>query len=97
MTAERNFWPGQACQADRRRARQHIVLQDVGITRATLDRYFLAVSRLKPILEQVSSETELDDNISQWVQDEFEMAAPCTWLVTPSADFTILNLLLKAN
>jgi integrase len=76
MTAERNFWPGQACQADRRRARQHIVLQDVGITRATLDRYFLAVSRLKPILEQVSSETELDDNISQWVQDEFEDGCP---------------------
>jgi hypothetical protein len=41
MTAERKMWPGHASQAERRRARLDIVLEDIGITSATLERYLL--------------------------------------------------------
>eukprot|EP00435_Cladocopium_sp_Y103_P022492 s823_g5.t1 len=63
---------GQATQADRRRARRDIVLEDVGITAATLERYQHAVSRLCPVLEAVNTEFELDELISEWLQAEFE-------------------------
>ena len=69
-------WPGLASQADRRRARLNLVLADIGITSATLDRYHHAVSRLRPVLEQVNTEAQLDDLISDWIQSEFEDGAP---------------------
>eukprot|EP00435_Cladocopium_sp_Y103_P037912 s2720_g10.t1 len=65
-----------ATQADRRRARRDIVLEDVGVTKATLERYHLAVSRLCPVLECVNSEFQLDEMISEWVQSEFEDGCP---------------------
>ena len=76
MTAAHNFWPGQATQADRKRARRNIVLEDVGITAATLDRYYVAVERLLPALDNVDTEHGLDDAIAEWVQMEFEDGTP---------------------
>ena len=74
--ADHKFWPGQASQADRRRARQSIVLENVGITQSTLERYYLAVSRLAPVLELVNTEFQLDEMVSDWVQAEFEDGTP---------------------
>lgn len=76
MTAERNYWPGQSTQAQRKRARKDIILEDVGITSATLQRYYTAVSRLAPCLKLVNSEIELDETIADWVQQEFEDGTP---------------------
>ena len=76
MTAERNFWPSQASRLDRQRARRNINLEDVGITSATLERYYTAVSRLVPSLDEVDSEVALDEAISSWVQQEFEDGTP---------------------
>eukprot|EP00435_Cladocopium_sp_Y103_P048071 s1486_g14.t1 len=76
MPAEHNFWPGQATQQQRRQARQNVVLEDVGLTAATLDRYYVAVSRLQPVLEEVNNEYELDEFIAEWVQSEFEDGTP---------------------
>ena len=76
MTAERKMWPGHASQAERRRARLDIVLGDIGITSATLERYFFAVSRLAPVLEQVNTELELDEFIAEWIQEQFEDGCP---------------------
>ena len=76
MTVDRDQWAGHATRADRRRARVSIVLEDIGITRSTLERYHHAVLRLKPILEVVSSEAELDDSIADWIQAEFEDGCP---------------------
>lgn len=73
---EANFWPGQASQADRRRARENICLTDVGVTEGTLQRYYYAVSRLAPILEVVNTEFELDTEIAEWIQQEFEDGCP---------------------
>lgn len=69
-------WPGQATRADRRLARANICLADVGVTEATLERYYFAVSRLSPILEVVETEFELDQMISEWIQQEFEDGCP---------------------
>ena len=69
-------WAGRATQAQRRAARQDIVLADVGITAATLERYYTAVARMAPILDSVCTETGLDDAIAEWVQNEFEDGTP---------------------
>eukprot|EP00435_Cladocopium_sp_Y103_P036468 s114_g9.t1 len=76
MPAGPSYWPGQASRQDRRKARRNIVLEDVGITAATLDRYYTAVARMAPILEDVDTEASLDETISQWIQDEFEDGTP---------------------
>ena len=76
MPAEHDFWPGQASRADRRRARHAIILVAVGITKATLERYYVAVSRLVPVLSSVNSEYQLDEMVSDWVQSEFEDGTP---------------------
>eukprot|EP00435_Cladocopium_sp_Y103_P030084 s165_g7.t1 len=76
LEEEHNFWPGQATQQQRRQARQNVVLEDVGLTPATLERYYVAVSRLQPVLEEVNNEYELDEFIAEWVQSEFEDDTP---------------------
>ena len=76
MVAAHNFWPGQATQEQRRQARKHIQLEDVGITQATLERYYTAVARLAPELQNVSTEGELDETIALWIQNEFEDGTP---------------------
>ena len=74
--AERNYWPGQASAADRRAARKNIVLENVGITEATLQRYFTAVSRMAHLLGKVTTECSLDDLVADWIQQEFEDGTP---------------------
>eukprot|EP00435_Cladocopium_sp_Y103_P015342 s342_g3.t1 len=76
MPADHNFWPGQSTVQDRKRARRNIVLEDVGITSLTLERYYQAVARLAPHIQDVSSECELDEVISDWIQEEFEAGTP---------------------
>lgn len=71
-----NFWPGQSTQQERRQARQNIVLEDVGITSSTLDRYYVAVQRMLPILQQVDSDYAMDEAIAEWIQCEFEDGTP---------------------
>lgn len=76
MTAARSCWPGHSTRAERRAARENILLEDVGITPSTLKRYYFAVGRLAPVLQQVQSETGLDEDIAAWIQNEFEDGTP---------------------
>ena len=69
-------WPGQASRLDRRRAREAIVLEEVGITAATLERYYTAVARMLPILDDVMTEVSLDEAIADWIQEEFSDGSP---------------------
>lgn len=69
-------WPGHASRADRCRARKNLVLADIGVTKATQDRYFLAVRRLMPVIRSVQSEAQLDDDIADWIQNEFTSGQP---------------------
>ena len=71
-----NYWAGFATRADRRRARANVVLTDVGVTQATLSRYYYAVSRLTPVLDKVMTDFDLDELVSDWVQREFEDGTP---------------------
>ena len=73
---EHKQWPGQATQADRRAARKDIVLADIGVSPSTLQRYYYAVSRLAPVLSQISDEFQLDEDIAAWIQQEFEDGCP---------------------
>eukprot|EP00438_Fugacium_kawagutii_P003316 Skav229330 [mRNA] locus=scaffold2917:69352:73753:- [translate_table: standard] len=73
---EWRLWPGHATRADRRRARRHIVLSDVGITKSTLGRYYLAVRRMARVLRYVQSEADLDESVSEWIQQQFERGHP---------------------
>ena len=73
---EHKQWPGQATQDERRAARKDIVLADIGVSASTLQRYYFAVQRLSPVLDQVNDEFELDDMISSWIQTEFEDGSP---------------------
>ena len=56
MPAGHSGWAGQASQSERRAARLNIVLEDVGITASTLERYYVAVERLLPTLDGVETE-----------------------------------------
>eukprot|EP00435_Cladocopium_sp_Y103_P024553 s1957_g6.t1 len=57
-------------------ARRDIILEDVGITAATLARYYVAVERLLPVLADVCSEFDLDEAVSERIQSEFEDGTP---------------------
>ena len=69
-------WPGLSTRQQRRDARHNIVHEDVGVTANTLDRYYTAVKRLAPVLRRVSTELELDDEIADWIQDQFGDGTP---------------------
>lgn len=76
MTAARSCWPGLATRDERRAARANIQLSDVGISENILKRYYHAVGRLAPVLQQVLTEAQLDEDIAEWVQAEFEDGTP---------------------
>ena len=86
--AGNSFWPGQATQEERRHTRKNIILEDVGITSATLG---LAVSRMAPVLSSVSTEADLDEAISDWIQEEFESGTPLIWWGMPFQGCTTSN------
>ena len=75
-TAVRNFWPGQATRQQRQAARADIVLENVGVSPATQQRYLTAVQRMSHLLPLVSTETSFDDLVADWIQAEFEDGCP---------------------
>ena len=76
MTVGSEGWAARGTQAQRREARKNVILEDVGITANTLERYYFAVGRLSPVLAQPGTVEELDEAIAQWVQEEFEDGSP---------------------
>lgn len=75
-TAERNYWPGQATRSQRKAARADILLENVGVTPATRERYLTAVHRMSHLLPMVTSEASFDDLVADWIQAEFEDGTP---------------------
>ena len=76
MTADNRFWIGRGTRQQRREARKDVVLEDIGITANTLERYYFAVGRLAPVLAQPCTVEELDQLEAHWVQEEFEDGSP---------------------
>ena len=75
-TADCNYWPGQNTTEQRKAVRKDIFLSDVGVTETTLQRYYQAVHRLSPVLAEVQSEQDLDEFVSEWIQEEFQEGVP---------------------
>lgn len=48
------------------------MLRDAGITLRTQTRYFIALRRLLPVLEKSRTVTEMDANVSDWIQQRWE-------------------------
>lgn len=69
-------WGAQRTAAERRRARLHVRLSDVAIQPATRARYYHAVRRLLPYLDDVDSEEALDETIADWVETQFAAGEP---------------------
>lgn len=69
-------WLGRATRAQRQTARKDILLSDVGVTAATLERYYTAVQRMAPVLALASTEVAMDEAIADWIQREFERGCP---------------------
>ena len=67
---------GRRSRAERIRARRGILLQDVAITKRTQLLYFSSVSRILKLIEHATSETHLDDMLSQWIQLRWETGTP---------------------
>ena len=63
-----------------RRARQHarkgIVLRDAGVTKATQERYYNAVSLLCKTVQEASDMEDLDDQVGDWIELQFRRGAP---------------------
>lgn len=60
----------------RQRARRGIKLHDAGITKKTQERYYSAVSTLCKTVTDAASMDDLDDQVADWIQKEFELGAP---------------------
>ena len=90
-------WPGQATQQQRKDARRNIILEEVGITAATLERYYAAVARLAPHLAEVDSEGGLDETVALWIQGEFEDGTHYIWWGTHCRASTILSRSLERS
>lgn len=69
-------WAAQRTAAERRRARQNARLSDVALQPATRDRYYHAVKKLVPFLDEVDSEESLDETIAEWVEHQFAAGEP---------------------
>ena len=63
-----------------RRARQHArkgsVLRDAGVTKATQERYYNAVSLLCKTVQEASDMEDLDDQVGDWIELQFRRGAP---------------------
>ena len=62
----------QPPRAEMVKQKAHIVLCDAGITSKTRNRHFIAVRRLLPVLEKSRNPTEMDSNVSDWIQQRWE-------------------------
>lgn len=60
---------GKRTRAERKWQRRHIVLRDAGITAKTQLRYFVGLRKLLQFLPHVNSALELDESISDWIQE----------------------------
>eukprot|EP00438_Fugacium_kawagutii_P023234 Skav220498 [mRNA] locus=scaffold1191:96285:97199:- [translate_table: standard] len=60
----------------RQRARAGVALEDRAITAKTRLRYYIAVQRVLPLLEQ--SQTDPDEILAAWIESEYEEGSPIT-------------------
>eukprot|EP00438_Fugacium_kawagutii_P023130 Skav208787 [mRNA] locus=scaffold931:260209:264566:- [translate_table: standard] len=57
-------------------ARKGVVLRDVGITKATQDRYYSSVRKLYPLIANIASMEDLDETVADWIEVQFRKGSP---------------------
>ena len=67
---------GRRNRAERVRARRGVILETVSITPRTRELYTRQVRKVIHIVEKASSDTNLDDRLSTWVQQRWEKGTP---------------------
>lgn len=60
----------------RQRARRGLTLADLGISKATQSRYYVAVRRLLPKIESMKSMEQLDESVASWIEERFQKGEP---------------------
>ena len=60
----------------RQSARRGLKLADLGITKATQSRYYNAVRKLWPIIDQSPSMEDLDERVALWIENRFQKNEP---------------------
>ena len=67
---------GRLTKAARKRQRKNISLEGASLTDQTRTRYYAALRKVMPYVEQISHEHQLDDVVSQWVTDAWTSGEP---------------------
>ena len=70
--SSRSFALGCWCKAERARERKDIVLKDRLVTHKTLSQYYKFTRKLLPWIRRLTSDEELDDAVSAWVEHYWE-------------------------
>ena len=76
MPAARKRFRGRRTESERRKERKGVILEDVGLSERTRILYLEGAEKLFPIVQQARSESELDDNITQWIQLQWSLGKP---------------------
>lgn len=71
-TVGRWLFNAKRTRAQRRKERANITLKDAGITKKTQDRYYMGLRLLLPYLHAAQTMLQLDEAVSQWIQDAWE-------------------------
>ena len=61
--------------AERRQHRQNVLLADLGITKRTQELYYHGAKKLLPLVQLATTDEDLDDRISKWVQEQWNKGA----------------------
>jgi hypothetical protein len=67
---------GKFSRAERARQRLTINLADAALTPATQQRYYLALRKVLPFVEQCQCEEELDPQVCKWVRLMWRQGEP---------------------
>ena len=71
-----NLIPGRLTKAGRRKQRKNISLEGASLTDQTRVRYYAALRKLMPYVEQIEFEHQIDDVVSQWITDAWTSGEP---------------------
>ena len=68
--------PGRLTKAARKKQRKNISLEGASLTDQTRVRYFAALKKVMPYVEQITFEHQIDDVVSQWITDAWTSGEP---------------------
>ena len=67
---------GRLTRAERRKRRSSIILEDASLAPKTKVRYFMALRKLMPLLEKVTTDHDMDEVVCQWVEQCWKKGEP---------------------